>query len=241
MTIVGVETHRRRHEIREQVGVRDVLDFHLHLARRLRQIAQQLLEQRRKIAVHRNELFRLFCDVGKLDESRRHVRLGLHDLVDAEDVRSRDDAAQRSVRNLEHLLNRTDRADATNVVGTRIFGIFVFENDETNRLAFAQRFLDECDTRLLHDRKRNDGVREQHRLLQRQNAERIGCRESGRGHIVIFLTVTRSSVRSACGSRTASGSVIVRMPLLYVALASSTSVGPGSGMRAENSPYSISF
>ena len=66
LTVGGVETHRRRDEVRQQSWIGDVVDFHLHLARRLRQIAQQLLEERGEIALHRDELFGLFRDVGQL-------------------------------------------------------------------------------------------------------------------------------------------------------------------------------
>ena len=46
LAVGRVEPHRRRDEVRQEIGVGDVVDFHLHLARRLRQIAQQFLEER---------------------------------------------------------------------------------------------------------------------------------------------------------------------------------------------------
>ena len=48
------------------------------------------------------------------------------------------------------------------------------QHRQPDRLAFAQRFLDQLDAGLLDDRERNDGVREEHRLLKRQNADQVG-------------------------------------------------------------------
>ena len=104
---------------------------------------------------------------------RDHVRRDLRELLDLEDLLTGDDAAQRAVGNLEHLLNHADRADALDVVGTGIFDLAIVQHDQTDRLAFAQRFFDELDARLLDDGERNDGVREEHRLLQRQNADQV--------------------------------------------------------------------
>ena len=148
-------------------------DFHLHLARRLRQIAEQLLEESGEIALHRDELFVFDRDVGQLGVGADHVRRDLRELLDFEDLLAGDDAAQRAVGHLEHLLNHADRADALHVVRAGIFDLAVLEDDQADRLAFAQRFFDERDARLLDDGERNDGVREQHRVLQRQNADQI--------------------------------------------------------------------
>ena len=58
--------------------------------------------------------------------------------------------------------------------GPGIFGVLVLERDEADLLAFAQRFFDEHDARRLDDGERNHGVRKEHRVLQRQNAENVG-------------------------------------------------------------------
>ena len=174
LAIARIETHRRSDEVGQEIGVADVVDFHLHLARRLRQIAQQLLEERAEIAVHRDELFGVFRFVGKLRVGRSHVRIGLNELIDLEDAGSGNDAPQRPVGHLEHLLNDTDRADLAHVVGTGVLGLFLFENDEADLLAFAQGLLDQGDAGLLDDRQRDHGVREEHRFLEREYADDIG-------------------------------------------------------------------
>ena len=87
---------------------------------------------------------------------------------------SGDDAAQRSVGNLEHLLNDADRADALHVVGTGILDFAIAQHDEADRLAFAQRLFDQLNAGLLYDGERNDGVRKEHRFLKRQDADQVG-------------------------------------------------------------------
>ena len=57
LTIGGVEAHRRGDEVGQHHRIGDVRDLHLHLARRLRQIRQQLLEEAGEVALHRDELF----------------------------------------------------------------------------------------------------------------------------------------------------------------------------------------
>ncbi len=80
---------------------------------------------------------------------------------------------QRSVPSghLEHLLNDADGADALNVVRTGIFGVAIFEHGQADRFAFAQRLFHQLDAGLLDDGQRNNGVREQHGFLQRQDAD----------------------------------------------------------------------
>jgi hypothetical protein len=58
LAVGRVEPHRRGDEVRQQDWIADVVDFHLHLARRLRQVAEQLREEAREIAMHRDEFFR---------------------------------------------------------------------------------------------------------------------------------------------------------------------------------------
>ena len=84
-------------EFKEMTNLKigDVVDLHLHLARSLRQIAEQLLEQRPEVALHRDELVAVGRDVGQLGVRRGQVRLGRHELVDAKDGSAGDDAAQR--------------------------------------------------------------------------------------------------------------------------------------------------
>ncbi len=193
LTVRRLEPHRRGDEVREQVGIGDVVDLHLHLARRLRQIAEQLLEQRAQVAVHRDDLLGLARHVGQLGEGRRHVRLVRDELVDAEHRAAGDDAAQRAVGNLQHLLDRADRADAADVVGRRIFRILVLERDEPDLLAFAQRLFDQLDAGPLHDRERDDGVRKQHRVLKRKDAENFGSFAGFRHYARVLMTVMRIS------------------------------------------------
>ena len=131
------------------------------------------MEQAAQIALHRDELFVLDREIGQLGVCRNHVGLLLRELLDVEDALTGDDAAQRAVGNLEHLLNHADRADALNVVRARILDLAILEHGQTDRLAFAQRFFDERNARLLDDGQRNDGVREKHRFLQRQNADQV--------------------------------------------------------------------
>ena len=162
----------------------------------MRQISEQLLKERAEIALHRNEIIGFHRDFGQLVIGRGEVRLAADDLIDLENRSARDDAAQRAVGNLQHLLDRADRADAAQVVGTGILDVFVFEDDETDLLAFAQRFFHERDARPLDHGQWNDGIGEEHGVLQRQNAEDVGGYDfTGCHQARVLLTVMRISVR----------------------------------------------
>ena len=182
LTVGGFEPHRTRDEIRQQVRIRDVVDFHLHLARRLRQIADQLREERGEVAMHRDEFARFARDVRQFRVRRCEIRRRLRERVDLEDARAADDAADRAVRHLDHALDRADRADAPNVVRTRIFRVLILERDEADLAAVAEGFLDERDARLLDDRERDHGIGEQHGVLQRQDAEDVAFLFARGGH-----------------------------------------------------------
>ena len=171
LAIGGLQAHRRGDEVRQHHRIGDVRDLHLHLARRLRKIRKQLLEESGKITLHRDELFVLDGRVGQLGVGRNHVGRDLRELLDPEDLLTGNDAPQRAVGNLQHLLNDADRADALHVVGTGILDLAVAQNGQSDRLSFAQRLFDELNSGLLDDRQRNDGMGKQHRLLKRQNAD----------------------------------------------------------------------
>ena len=157
----------------------------------------------------------------------------MRELLDAKHLLPRDDASQRPVWDLQHLLDNADRADALDVVRHGVLGFAILDHAQTDRLAFAQRFLDQGDARLLYDRKRNHGVREEHRFLERQDADRGDGDDSGglvRGHCYqgILFTIMCISVREvgryAVG---ASVSVIASTPSAYVAVAPSHSTAIG--------------
>ena len=97
--------------------------------------------------------------------------------------------------------------------GPGIFRLFVLERDEADLLAFAQRLFDELDAGSLHDRERDDGVREQHRVLQREDAEDLGGLVGFRHYAGVLLTVMRICVRTIGYFLVwASGSRIDKMP-----------------------------
>ena len=160
LPIGRVQTHRRGNEVRQNVGIGDVLDFHLHLARCLRQVGEQFLEQATQITLHGHELFVVDREIGQLGVCGNHVGLFLRELFDFEHALARDDATDRAVGNLEHLLDHTDRTDALNVVRPRIVDLAILEHGQTDRLAFAQRLFDQQNARLLHHGERNNGIRE---------------------------------------------------------------------------------
>ena len=180
LPIRRLQAHRGGDEIRQHRGIGDVLDLHLHLAGRLRQIREQFLEKTRQVPLHRDEVLVFDGHVGKFGVGGHHVRRHLRELLDLEDLLAGDDAAQRAVGHLEHLLNDADRPDALHVVGAGVFDLAVLEHRQADGLAFAQCLFDELDAGLLDHRKRNDGVRKQHRLLQRQNADDVGWNDGGR-------------------------------------------------------------
>jgi hypothetical protein len=179
LAIRRLKPHRGSNEVRQHHGIADVGNFHLHLARRLRQIRQQLLKESGEIALHRDQLFVFHRLIGKLGVCGDHVRRDLRELLDLEDLLSGDDAAQRSVRNLEHLLDHANRSHALDVVGAGILRFAIAQDDQSDRLPFAQRFLYERNAGLLDDGERDHRVREEHRFLKRQNPDHVG------GHDVV--------------------------------------------------------
>ena len=191
LTVGRLEAHRRGDEIGQHHRIGDVGDLHLHLARRLRQIGKQLLKEPGEIALHRDEFFVFDGRVGELGVGRDHIGSDLRELLDLEYLLSGDDAAKRPVGDLEHFLDDADRADALHVVRTGLFDLAVPQNDQPDRLPFAQRLFDELDSRLLDDGERNDGVREKHRFLERQNADQIrgnDARAGFLGHVLRYVS-----------------------------------------------------
>ncbi len=128
LPVGGLQAHRRGDEVGQHHRIGDVGDLHLHLARRLREIRKQLLEESRQIALHRDELFVLDGRVRQLGIGRNHVGRDLRELLDAEDLLTGDDAPQRAVGNLQHLLNDADRADPLHVFGTGILDLAIAQN-----------------------------------------------------------------------------------------------------------------
>ncbi len=181
LTVARIEPHRARDEVRQKVGVGDVVDFHLHLARRLRQIADQLREKPGEVAMHRQQIVGLHRDVGDFGNLGRDVRFGLREFLDAEDGITADDAADRPVGDLDHALDGADRPNAAQIVGLGILDILVFEGDEADLFAVAQRFLDQYDARPLDDGQRDHRVRKQDRVLQRQYADEVDFAFGGNG------------------------------------------------------------
>ena len=198
LTVGGIQPHRRSDEVRQEIGVGDVVDFHLHLARRLRQEADQLREETGEVAVHGDEFVALPRVVGEFDNRRGHERRSLAEALDAENRIAADDAANRAVGHFDHALNRADRTDATQVVGLGILDVLILERDQADGAAVTQRFLDQRDPGLLDDGQRDDGVREKDGVLERQDAEDVGLLFGGRtgGHQTgTLLTIMRISVR----------------------------------------------
>ena len=130
--------------------------------------------------MHRHELFGITRDIRQLVIRCREVGFRLREFIDFKNRRAGNDAAQCTIGNLQHLLNGADGADPAHVVRARIVRLFVVEDNEADLLPFAQRFLNERDPRLLYDSERDHGVGEEHRFLQRQNADDVRCLRTSR-------------------------------------------------------------
>jgi hypothetical protein len=128
LAVGGLQPHRRGDEVGQHHRIGDVGDLHLHLARRLRKIGKQLLEESGQVALHRDELFVLDRRVRQLGIRRDHVGCDLGELLDAEDLLTGNDASQRAVGNLQHLLNDADRSDPLHVFGARILDLAIAQN-----------------------------------------------------------------------------------------------------------------
>jgi len=166
--------------VRQRGGIVQVGHRHLQLLGQVRDVLDDLREGMLDVALEGGELGRLAQHVGQLGDQRREVGLGLEELVEANPDPTLHENAQRVVGRAEHARDRPHDADAVQVVGARLLVGRVLGRDHHDQPVGAQRVVDECDRPRLSHRQRNHGLREGHRLPERQDGEHP---RQGRGRV----------------------------------------------------------
>ena len=147
-------------------------------------------------ALHLDLLLRGDVVLEQLD-ARLDERPVLGDLQEAEALHALHDQAQRPVGELEHLVDVGQRADPEEVALDRIVDRRVALGDDADHLALAHGVVHERDRALAGHRQRQDGVGEQDRVAERQEASSAGT--SVRSTSCTPLD-SKSGARSSLGS-----------------------------------------
>ena len=100
------------------------------------------------------------------------VRLVRVLLAEADAVQALDEDPERPVGHLDHLVDDRRRADLVEVVAARGLGLGVLRRHEREQALAGDDVVDQPDRALLPDRERGHRLREDDRLLQRQDGQR---------------------------------------------------------------------
>src|SRR5205085_3622942 len=156
-----------------------------------------------------------------------------------------DEDAQRPVGDADHLVDHRGGPDLVEVVPARLVDIGISDRHEREQPLAVDRVLDQLHRSVLADRERGHRLREDHRLLQREDRQlrrNLDLLEALFGQDVAHATLpTWITTRSALGSRGATGSATVSRPRRYSARARSGSTGSGRATRRWNRPKSSSI
>ena len=116
-------------------------------------------------------------------------------------------------------MDHRGRADVVEIVPAGLLGLGVLDRDESEHPVARDDVFDQLDRALLADGERRHGLREDHRVLQRQDGQGCGERQFlGRlldervGERFAHEEVTTIEMRSAGAGFGAIGSLMVRNP-----------------------------
>ena len=243
LLLLGLQPERRGDEVAEGARVLDVRGGDLQLLGQVRHEADDAAEQGLHVARQRFDLARLLQLVRQLDELADEIRVVLHLTVEPDAAHSLDEDAQRPVGHLDHLVDDGCGSDRVEVVPAGLVGLLVLDRDERKRAVAGDDVLDELDRAFLADRERRREAREDDGVLQREDGQRRRERQlvgalldafvDQLGHqevLTMIVTLSRGAGRGAIGSLT------VRIPRSYVAVASSGSMFSASVIWRWNGP-----
>jgi hypothetical protein len=218
LLLLGLQPHRRGDEVAERARVLDGGGRELQLLREVGQQADHAREQRLDVARERLHLLRLLDPVGDDLRLADEVRRVLDPAEHADSLEALDEDPQRPVGDLDHLVDQGRRPDVVELREAGLLDLRVADGDEREHPIAGHDVLDEPDRSLLADRERRHRLREDDRLLQREDRQQprdldvvVGPsleldRDLGHGAVTSIGTVT------ARGGCTATGSTIVRSP-----------------------------
>ena len=164
-----------------------------------------LREQSLRVAGQRLELSALFDHVRHLLELADEVRLLRHGSREPDAMNALDEDPQRAVGNAEQLVDDRGRADRVEVVPERHLDVGVADGEQPEQAVAADDVVDQPDRALLPDRERRHRVREDDRLLERQDRQLRGKRR--------FLGASTGTTLRPAAAVDRSGSLIRRIHL----------------------------
>ena len=163
---------RRGDETRKRARVVDVRRRELELGRQIRREADDLREQALDVPGQRLDLRRVVVRVGQRRELPDEVGLAVDRLDELDPVEAADEDPKRPVGDLDHLVDDRDRSDLVDVVEAGRVDRGVARGDECEEAVAGDDVVDQADRALLPDRERHHRLREDDRVLQRQDRQR---------------------------------------------------------------------
>ena len=171
LLLVGLQAHRRGDEVRERTRVVDVRGRDLELLREVRDGRDDPPEQVLDVARQRLELLGLLDLVRHLRELADQVRVVVGPPLELDPPQPLDQDPQRSVGYADQLVDDRGGADVVEIVPAGRLGLLVLDRDQRQHPVAGDDVVDQLDRALLPDRERRHRLREDDRVLQRQDRQ----------------------------------------------------------------------
>ena len=173
---VELQVEVARREVGEAARVLEVGGDHHHLGRDPLAERDGAVEALLDAAHQRLDLEALLGGGGLLDalDLGLQVRLGLADVLDAGARQALDEDADAAVGQLEHPHDDGRGADAVEVGLARVLDRAVALRHQHDDAALGERAVDRQDALVAPHRQRQDDVREDDRVLERQHGQDVG-------------------------------------------------------------------
>ncbi len=218
LLLVGLEAQCGGDEVRERARLVHVRGRELELGGQVRDERDQAPELVLDASGDRLELGGLLDHVGNVGELADQVRLVLDAAVELDAPHALDEDPQRPVGDADHLVHDRGGADLVEVVPPGLLGLVVLDCHQGEHPLAGDDVVHELDRALLADRERRDRLREDDRLLERQ--DRQGRRDLDVGRlerlVEVELAHARAPIlivtRSTFGWLAAIGSTTVSIP-----------------------------
>jgi hypothetical protein len=138
------------------------------------------------------------------------VRMRRNDSIETDPGKALHDQSKAAVGQLEHLVDVCGGADRVEILLQRFFRAGLTLGKNADHASAGRRLIDQADGRFTRDRKRHEGIREQHRVPQRKkrqlgrnrrrvdgfHLELFGCLAGIVGHISGKTPVEKKKGRS---------------------------------------------
>ena len=172
LLLLRLQPERRRDERCKRARVVDVRGGELKLFGEVRDERDDAAEEGLHVPRERFELFRLLDVVGKLDELADEIRVVGDATRDADTPEALDEDAQRPVGDANHLVDDRRGADLVEIVPPGRLRVGIADRDEREQTVASDDVVDQLDRPFLSDRERSHRLREDDRLLQREDRQR---------------------------------------------------------------------